>query len=64
MIFELFKLLDTRNQGGIDDIQFRAFMSAATDLSNKNIDQIFDIFDLDRSGMVDFAEVQFIAGMF
>ena len=57
MVYELFKLLDTSERGGIDDVQFRSFMTLATDLTKKQINQIFDIFDLDRSGSVEFGEV-------
>lgn len=40
-----------------DDIQFSIFLKRATDLRQSDIDVIFDIFDLDRSGSVEFDEV-------
>jgi Ca2+-binding EF-hand superfamily protein len=57
MCWEVFKLLDWRGIGSLDDIQFNAFMMAATDLSEVQIYKVFDIFDLDRSGSVEFDEV-------
>ncbi|KAJ3031555.1 UNVERIFIED_CONTAM: EF-hand calcium-binding domain-containing protein 9 [Siphonaria sp. JEL0065] len=53
---EAFKLLDWRGAGSLDDVQFAAFMSMATDLNEKHIYKVFDIFDLDRSGSVEFDE--------
>jgi Ca2+-binding EF-hand superfamily protein len=57
LVFELFKLLDVRTQAGLDDVQFHAFLSCSTDLSDKQIEKVFDIFDLDRSGLVEYEEV-------
>ncbi|KAG5460286.1 MAG: hypothetical protein BJ554DRAFT_7682 [Olpidium bornovanus] len=57
LIWEYFKLLDSRGAGGIDDVQFEAFLSGCTDLSKKQIIKVFDIFDLDRSGSCEFDEV-------
>ena len=56
-MYEMFKLLDCRGQGGVDDVQFHAFLSSATDLSDHQIEKVFDIFDLDRSGSCEFDEV-------
>lgn len=56
MVWELFKLLDWRGTGSLDDIQFTVFLSMATDLNEKQIMKVFDIFDLDRSGSVEFDE--------
>jgi Ca2+-binding EF-hand superfamily protein len=53
----MFKLLDWRGTGSLDDIQFNAFMGFATDLKERQIYKVFDIFDLDRSGSVEFDEV-------
>ncbi|KAJ3415741.1 EF-hand calcium-binding domain-containing protein 9 [Chytridiales sp. JEL 0842] len=52
----MFKLLDWRGTGSLDDIQFNAFMIVATDLKERQIYKVFDIFDLDRSGSVEFDE--------
>ncbi len=41
----------------MDDIQFSVFLQMVTDLNQKQIEKIFDIFDLDRSGAVEFDEV-------
>ena len=57
MVLEFFKMLDVRNTGGLDDVEFRAFLLSATDLSSKQIDRVFDIFDWDRSGTCEFDEV-------
>ncbi|KAJ3176683.1 EF-hand calcium-binding domain-containing protein 9 [Irineochytrium annulatum] len=56
LCWEIFKLLDWRGTGSLDDIQFNAFMQASTDLKEKQIYRVFDIFDLDRSGSVEFDE--------
>ena len=59
MLFEVFKLLDWRGTGGLDVIQFASFLGSVTDLSKTQIYKVFDIFDLDRSGSVEFDEVTF-----
>jgi Ca2+-binding EF-hand superfamily protein len=56
MCWEVFKILDWRGSGGLDDIQFTSFLSSATDLNRTQIYKVFDIFDLDRSGSVEFDE--------
>ncbi|KAL7748285.1 EF-hand calcium-binding domain-containing protein 9 [Sorochytrium milnesiophthora] len=56
LILELFKLLDCHGNGGLDDLQFSAFLYSSTDLSKTQIYKIFDIFDLDRSGSCEFDE--------
>ncbi|EPZ34868.1 EF-hand [Rozella allomycis CSF55] len=56
LIYEYFKLLDTRNQNSLDDVQFLAFMQTSTDLKVSEIYKIFDVFDLDRSGSCEFDE--------
>ncbi|KAJ3238783.1 EF-hand calcium-binding domain-containing protein 9 [Chytriomyces hyalinus] len=53
---EVFQLLDWRGAGSLDDIQFLSFMTLATDLKEKQVYKVFDIFDLDRSGSVEFDE--------
>ncbi|KAJ3264209.1 EF-hand calcium-binding domain-containing protein 9 [Chytriomyces hyalinus] len=53
---EVFQLLDWRGAGSLDDIQFLSFMTHATDLKEKQVYKVFDIFDLDRSGSVEFDE--------
>jgi Ca2+-binding EF-hand superfamily protein len=59
LVLEFFRLLDCKGTGGIDDIQFAAFLNCCTDLSKTQIYKIFDIFDLDRSGSCEFDEVKF-----
>ena len=56
IIKELFNILDFNYKGGLDDIQFCAFLEYATDLNSTQTSHIFDIFDLDKSGMVEFNE--------
>ncbi|KAI8833215.1 hypothetical protein BC829DRAFT_408035 [Chytridium lagenaria] len=56
LCWEIFKMLDWRGNGSLDDIQFNAFMLASTDLKEAQIYKVFDIFDLDRSGSVEFDE--------
>jgi Ca2+-binding EF-hand superfamily protein len=57
LVWEVFSLLDWRKTGALDDIQFSVFLQMVTDLNSKQIEKIFDIFDLDRSGAVEFDEV-------
>ena len=38
------------------DIQFIAFMQSATDLSKTKIYRVFDMLDVDHSGLIDFDE--------
>ena len=38
------------------DIQFVAFMQSATDLSKTKIYRVFDMLDVDHSGLIDFDE--------
>ncbi|KAI9320301.1 hypothetical protein DFJ73DRAFT_967253 [Zopfochytrium polystomum] len=56
LCWEVFKLLDWRGNGSLDDIQFTAFMTSVTDLKERQVYKVFDIFDLDRSGSVEFDE--------
>ncbi|KAI9342584.1 hypothetical protein BDR26DRAFT_859210 [Obelidium mucronatum] len=56
MCHQVFNLLDWRGAGSLDDVQFAAFMAIATDLNEEHIYKVFDIFDLDRSGSVEFDE--------
>ena len=41
---------------GLDDLQFLAFMRLHTDLSDKEIYNVFDMFDVDGSGSLEFDE--------
>jgi Ca2+-binding EF-hand superfamily protein len=56
VVYELFKLIDFRGTGALDDIQFTSFLQSVTNLSQSHIEKIFYIFDLDRSGSVEFDE--------
>lgn len=51
-----FSSLDFRDVGWIDDAQFRMFMRASTDLNDRNIDDIFELLDLDGSSSCEFDE--------
>eukprot|EP00834_Sanchytrium_tribonematis_P000452 NODE_8_length_66115_cov_0.981823.p37 type:complete len:201 gc:universal NODE_8_length_66115_cov_0.981823:54236-53634(-) len=55
-VLDIFNLLDFNNKDGLDDIQFCSFLLECTDLSPDQASHIFDIFDLDKSGMVEFNE--------
>mmetsp|Transcript_26680 Transcript_26680/g.43628 ORF Transcript_26680/g.43628 Transcript_26680/m.43628 type:complete len:213 (+) Transcript_26680:84-722(+) len=55
-VHEFFSALDIRNEGQIDDVQFLAFMQASTDLPESQIYKVFDMFDVDDSGYVEFDE--------
>jgi Ca2+-binding EF-hand superfamily protein len=58
LIYAWFRLLDVHDTGAMDDVQFTVFLSMTTDLSQKQILKVFDIFDLDRSGSCEFDEVR------
>jgi hypothetical protein len=60
LCYEYFCLLDHRGTGGLDDIQFATFLQCVTDLNRHQIENIFDIFDLDRSGSCEFDEVRIV----
>ncbi|KAL3895943.1 MAG: hypothetical protein SGCHY_004394 [Lobulomycetales sp.] len=51
-----FELMDWRGDGGLDDIQFIAFLQSATDLNFSQAEKLFEVFDTDRSGSVEFDE--------
>ncbi len=38
------------------DIQFLSFMQVVTDLTTRKVYQVFDVLDVDQSGMIDFDE--------
>eukprot|EP00771_Trimastix_marina_P000094 gnl/Trimastix_PCT/1099.p2 GENE.gnl/Trimastix_PCT/1099~~gnl/Trimastix_PCT/1099.p2 ORF type:complete len:163 (+),score=52.24 gnl/Trimastix_PCT/1099:187-675(+) len=50
-------------QDALDDIQFLAFMKETTDLSEKEIYIVFDMFDVDASGSIEFDEFYLLACM-
>ena len=56
LCWEVFNLLDWKGSGSLDDIQFSTYLTSVTDLKTKQAEKIFDIFDLDRSGSVEFDE--------
>jgi Ca2+-binding EF-hand superfamily protein len=56
VVQELFQALDIHNNAHIDDIQFLAFMRSVTDLGDKEIYLLFDTFDVDCSGSIEFDE--------
>ncbi|KAI8911493.1 hypothetical protein EDD86DRAFT_245773 [Gorgonomyces haynaldii] len=56
LVYELFNTLDWRKSGGLDDITFICILQHATDLSVRKIYKIFELFDLDGSGSVEFNE--------
>lgn len=51
-----FNLLDMRGTEYLDDLQFLAFMKECTDLSERKIYEVFDMFDGDDSGSIEFDE--------
>ena len=59
-LLEYFKLLATNDGASLDDIQFRAFLLCSTDLTNSKAERVFELFDVDRSGSVEFDEFYFI----
>jgi Ca2+-binding EF-hand superfamily protein len=60
---EYFQVLDARKQESLDDIQFLSFITLNTDLSESKAYGLFDIFDIDGSGSVDFDEFYLLCAM-
>ena len=55
-IKQYFDDLDARGNGELDDMQFVAFMSMSTNLNEQDIYKVFDMFDVDHSGSIEFDE--------
>eukprot|EP00163_Fabomonas_tropica_P021303 TRINITY_DN3731_c0_g1_i1.p1 TRINITY_DN3731_c0_g1~~TRINITY_DN3731_c0_g1_i1.p1 ORF type:complete len:187 (+),score=32.89 TRINITY_DN3731_c0_g1_i1:374-934(+) len=60
---EYFDALDVRNKECLDDLQFLAFIRMNTDLSESQAYSLFDVFDVDGSGSVDFDEFYLLVCM-
>eukprot|EP00455_Lapot_gusevi_P034736 TRINITY_DN3840_c0_g1_i6.p1 TRINITY_DN3840_c0_g1~~TRINITY_DN3840_c0_g1_i6.p1 ORF type:complete len:189 (+),score=29.72 TRINITY_DN3840_c0_g1_i6:193-759(+) len=58
-----FDILDIRRLQALDDVQFFAFMQHATDLDQEQIDRVFDMFDVDSSGLIEFDEFYLLCCM-
>lgn len=56
LVYHAFQMLDWRQQGSLDDIQFNVFLTSVTNLTDTQSYKIFDLFDMDRSGSVEFEE--------
>eukprot|EP00899_Mesostigma_viride_P002333 jgi/Mesvir1/120/Mv07788-RA.1 len=59
----LFDALDVRKHARMDDIAFRSFMCCATDLSEAKINHVFEMFDVDGNGFIDFDEFYLLVCM-
>eukprot|EP01112_Ceratiomyxa_fruticulosa_P018963 TRINITY_DN613_c0_g1_i2.p1 TRINITY_DN613_c0_g1~~TRINITY_DN613_c0_g1_i2.p1 ORF type:complete len:229 (-),score=41.65 TRINITY_DN613_c0_g1_i2:143-829(-) len=62
-IRQFFEILDLKGTESLDDIQFLAFMKLTTDLSEPQIYKVFDLFDVDKSGSMDFNEFYLLSCM-
>lgn len=58
-----FDMLDVKQIGQLDDIQFLAYMKISTDLSEQQIYKVFDLFDVNHSGDIDFNEFYLLTCM-
>jgi len=56
-------MLDVKQIGMLDDIQFLAFLKMASDLSEQQIYKVFDLFDVNSSGDIDFNEFYLLTCM-
>jgi Ca2+-binding EF-hand superfamily protein len=56
IVLEMFNTIDWRRDGFLDDIQFGCILSYATNLQKHEISSIFELFDLDASGRIEFDE--------
>ena len=60
LVHEFFKMIYVADLGYLDDLAFVSFMMNATDLSEKETYIVFDIFDVDGSGNIEFDEFYLI----
>ncbi|KAK2144246.1 hypothetical protein LSH36_775g00040 [Paralvinella palmiformis] len=56
LLNEYFNALDVHNKSGLNDIQFSNLMKVITDLTQTEILFLFELFDLDASGILEFGE--------
>ena len=63
MLKSYFDLVDVRKQSALDDIQFLAVMKSFTDLREAQIYRVFDMFDVDDSGTIEFDEFYLLVCM-
>ncbi|KAJ4459875.1 putative General transcription factor 3C polypeptide 1 [Paratrimastix pyriformis] len=56
VMLEFFEALDISDEEAIDDIQFKSFMKDSTDCSDNDAEALFDMFDVDASGQIEFDE--------
>ena len=58
-----FDKIDVRDEKALDDIQFLALMKTFTDLPEQKIYRVFDMFDVDDSGTIEFDEFYLLVCM-
>eukprot|EP00769_Ergobibamus_cyprinoides_P000717 gnl/Ergobibamus_cyprinoides/1726.p4 GENE.gnl/Ergobibamus_cyprinoides/1726~~gnl/Ergobibamus_cyprinoides/1726.p4 ORF type:complete len:103 (+),score=39.93 gnl/Ergobibamus_cyprinoides/1726:104-412(+) len=63
LLKHLFDSIDVRGTESLDDVQFTAFMLEATTLRESHILQVFDLFDIDSSGFLEFDEFYLLCCM-
>ena len=63
MLKAYFSILDIRQVGELDDIQFLSFLRDSTDLTQGQAYKVFDMFDVDDSGSIEFDEFYLICCM-
>ncbi|XP_037091669.1 EF-hand calcium-binding domain-containing protein 9-like [Pollicipes pollicipes] len=56
LCMELFNLLDIHEASAINDVIFCSWLRSCTDLSHGQLYDLFELFDVDRSGEIDFDE--------
>ncbi|KAL0226535.1 hypothetical protein P9112_013859 [Eukaryota sp. TZLM1-RC] len=56
MVQQYFDTINVRGTGSLDDVQVYAFLKESTNLKDREIDAVFDAFDLDGDGCIDFDE--------
>eukprot|EP00727_Mastigamoeba_balamuthi_P012041 m51a1_g746 hypothetical protein (210) ;mRNA; f:511790-512529 len=59
----LFDAMDAGAHRALDDVQFVSWLRLATDLTDKHAYRLFDVFDTDKSGLIDFSEFYFLCCM-
>lgn len=63
LVKELFEAVDVRSMDGLDDVGFVAFLCGVTDLGEKDALAVFDMFDVDDSGSIEFDEFYLLVCM-
>ncbi|XP_003387680.1 PREDICTED: EF-hand calcium-binding domain-containing protein 9-like [Amphimedon queenslandica] len=54
LVLHYYRSMDIRTDMTMDDVQFEVFLKSVTDLSSEKVYRVFDMLDVDCSGVIDF----------